>query len=206
VRLPRAGPHASCNKRPPTPSMDGVSAEKQRKKLGEFLSTEWERLVSYVRSWLTDEADRDAEDIVQDVLAGIFERADVTAPIADLSAYVYRALHNKVVDSYRSRRRTLSLDAEDEEEGSLYDVVADLRFEASAEQESKELQEALFRAIENLPEEQQAVVMATELEGRKFRELSSEWKVPIGTLLARKHRAVKSLRAALAHHEQGGSI
>ena len=160
-----------------------------------------------MRSWLADEADSDAEDIVQDVLAGIFERADVTAPIADLSAYVYRALHNKIVDAYRRRRRDVSLDAEDDEEGSLYDVLADLRFEGSAKQERKEIEDALFTAIDELPEEQRAVVMATELEGRKFRELSAEWNVPIGTLLARKHRAVKSLRAALARYErQGGRI
>jgi DNA-directed RNA polymerase specialized sigma24 family protein len=43
------------------------------------------------------------------------------------------------------------------------------------------------------------VLLATELEGASFRELAARWGVPIGTLLARKHRAVKSLRAALAH-------
>jgi RNA polymerase sigma factor (sigma-70 family) len=187
-----------------------VSAEKQRKRFSEFLSKEWGRLVSYVRSWIADEADRDAEDIVQDVLAGIFERADVTAPIADLSGYVYGALHNRIVDAYRVKRRTVSMDAAtaDAEGGSLYDVVADLRYEASAEGEKKELRDGLFTAIENLPADQRAVVVATELEGRKFRELAEEWGTPIGTLLARKHRAIKSLRAALTKsmHMQGGSI
>ncbi len=183
-----------------------MSAEKQRRKFAEFFTTEWGRLVSYVRSWLADEADREAEDVVQDVLTGIFERADVTAPIVDLSGYVYRALHNRIVDAYRTKRKTVSLDAEESEDGgSLQDVLADLRYEAAAELEGREIQDALFAAIDALPVDQRAVVVATELEGRKFRELSEEWGIPMGTLLARKHRAVKSLRAALAALKgQGG--
>lgn len=182
-----------------------MSAEKQRRRFAEFFTAEWGRLVSYVRSWLADEADREAEDVVQDVLTGIFERADVTAPILDLSGYVYRALHNRIVDAYRSKRKTVSLDAEDEDGESLQDVLADLRFEAAAELESREIQDALFAAIDTLPVDQRAVVVATELEGRKFRELSAEWGIPMGTLLARKHRAVKSLRAALTTlKSQGG--
>jgi len=43
------------------------------------------------------------------------------------------------------------------------------------------------------------VFLATELEGSSFRELAERWGVPIGTLLARKHRAVQALRSALAH-------
>ncbi len=185
-----------------------MSAEKQRKRFSEFLSREWGRLVAYVRAWISDEADRDAEDIVQDVIAGIFERADVTDPIADVSAYVYRALRNRIVDGYRASRRTVSLDARgaDDEGESLLDVIEDLRFEASAEEEKAEIREMLFAAIEGLPSDQRAVVVATELEGRKFRELSEQWGTPIGTLLARKHRAMHSLRSTLLEEleTQGG--
>jgi DNA-directed RNA polymerase specialized sigma24 family protein len=40
-------------------------------------------------------------------------------------------------------------------------------------------------------------VLATELEGRSFKDLAEEWQTPIGTLLARKHRAVQALRESL---------
>jgi RNA polymerase sigma factor (sigma-70 family) len=56
----------------------------------------------------------------------------------------------------------------------------------------------MFEAIEDLPEAQREVLVATELEGRSFRELAEEWEVPIGTLLARKHRAIRALRETLA--------
>ncbi len=176
----------------------------------DFVGREWERLVAFVRSWLADTADRDAEDIVQDVLTGMYERADVTSPIADLSAYVYRALRNRIVDAYRARRRTVSLDAAPPggtPNGgpplgkSLHDVLGDMRYEASTESKKAELRTRLFSAIDALPPEKRAIVVATELEGRTYRELAEEWDEPIGTLLARKHRAVRSLRKALV---QGG--
>jgi RNA polymerase sigma factor (sigma-70 family) len=171
--------------------------------LTDFAGREWNRLVAFVRSWLADSADRDAEDIVQDVLVGMYERADVTAPIADLSAYVYRALRNRVVDAYRVRRRTVSLDAEDGPPlgRSLHDVLEDRRFEAAAETEKAELRRRLFAALDGLPPEKRAVVVATELEGRSYAELAEEWDEPIGTLLARKHRAMRSLRKELAKEE-----
>jgi RNA polymerase sigma factor (sigma-70 family) len=176
-----------------------VSAEKQRNRFSEYISREWGRLVSSVRSWVADAADRDAEDIVQDVLTDIFEKADVTAPIANLSAYVYRALRNRVVDVYRARRETVSME-------SLLDALEDRRFEAAEEKEKEELRSELFAAIDGLSPDLRAVVVATELEGRKFRELSEEWGIPIGTLLARKHRAVLSLRSTLGNglEKQGG--
>ena len=64
-----------------------VSAETQKARIAGFIATEWHRLVGSVRGWIADTADRDAEDVVQDVLERMFEKADVSEPIADLSAY-----------------------------------------------------------------------------------------------------------------------
>jgi RNA polymerase sigma factor (sigma-70 family) len=187
--------------------IESVSAEKQRKRFSEFVAAEWHRLVSYVRSLLDDSEDRDAEDIVQDVLVGIFENADVTAPILDLGGYVYRALHNRIVDAYRRKKRTVPLEDDPRSDGEgLLDVLKDLRFEAATEAEKTELRNEIFSAIEALPEDQSGVLVATEMEGRKFRELSEEWGVPIGTLLARKHRAVVRLRETLSHHRNQGGL
>jgi len=157
-------------------------------------------MAAAVRSWLADTSERDAEDVVQDVAVSLFESADLTAPIRDLSAYVYRALRNRVVDLYRSRRRAALRDPLPEE-------LADGRAEVPAVVAGQDLRRSLFEAIDRLPEAQRAVFLATELEGSSFRELAERWGVPIGTLLARKHRAVKALRSALGHlkEEVGGT-
>jgi RNA polymerase sigma factor (sigma-70 family) len=165
-----------------------VSAETQKKRIAGFIATEWSRLVGYVRTWIADTAERDAEDVVQDVLERLFEQSDLAAPITDISAYFYRSLRNRVIDLYRKKKgATVELSAE----------VADMRFEASEDFERTEDQEEMFEAIDALPEPQREVLVATELEGRTFRELAEEWDVPIGTLLARKHRAMLAVRETL---------
>jgi len=166
-----------------------VSAETQKKRIATFIAAEWSRLVSYVRGWIEDTAERDAEDVVQDVVERLFEKEeDLAAPIVDLSAYLYRSLRNKVIDLYRKPRRTAELPED----------LSDVRFEASEEMDREEAREALFDAIEELPPAQREVLVATELEGRSFKELAEQWKTPIGTLLARKHRAMQALRETLS--------
>ena len=163
-------------------------AETQKKRIASLIATEWTRLVSYVRAWISDAADRDAEDVVQDVIERLFEKADVTEPVADLSAYLYRSLRNKVIDLYRKPRRGAELPED----------LSDIRFEASAEMDREEERETLFEAIDELPPAQREVLVATELEGRSFKELAEEWETPIGTLLARKHRAIRALKETLS--------
>jgi RNA polymerase sigma factor (sigma-70 family) len=165
-----------------------VSAETQKKRIASLIATEWTRLVGYVRAWISDTADRDAEDVVQDVIERLFERADVTEPVADLSAYLYRSLRNKVIDLYRKPKRAAELPED----------LSDIRFEASAEMDRDEARETLFEAIDELPPAQREVLVATELEGRSFKELAEEWETPIGTLLARKHRAIRALKETLS--------
>jgi DNA-directed RNA polymerase specialized sigma24 family protein len=51
--------------------------------------------------------------------------------------------------------------------------------------------------LDSLNKEQRAVIIATEFDDRPFRELSKEWEIPIGTLVARKSRALKKIREKL---------
>ena len=44
------------------------------------------------------------------------------------------------------------------------------------------------------------IIEANEFEGLTFDELSRRWEIPLGTLLARKSRAIKRLSAAMSEH------
>jgi DNA-directed RNA polymerase specialized sigma24 family protein len=59
------------------------------------------------------------------------------------------------------------------------------------------LLEELYAALAELPEDQRAVFIAHELDGRSFKELAAESGVGVNTLLARKRYAVLHLRARL---------
>ena len=181
-----------------------MSDQHQQKRIADFFSRERQRLIGYVRRWLDDAAERDGEDIIQDVALNIFNRADVTVPIEDLSAYVYRAVRNRIIDYLRKRKiAAVSLDDDniDGPKSSLLHVISDLRSDVREELERKQLQDKIYAAINSLNEEQKAIVIETEFEGRTFRELAIEWDTAIGTLLARKSRALKKIRKALEKGE-----
>jgi len=166
--------------------------------LSDFFRSNYQRLVGYVSRRLRDSASRSSEDIVQDVMLSILDKPDILAPIADLSAYVFNALRNRVIDHYRrSRDETVSLDSGDDEEMCLFDMIPDRRYQPEDSYHRESLRRTVFRVIEELPEAQMRIIVETEFNQRSFRELSEEWGIPLGTLLARKHRGLRSVRKRL---------
>jgi len=113
-----------------------------------------------------------------------------------VSAYVYQALRNRVIDAFRNRKKNVQLDKDDDENEalSLAETLHDARFDTGTEIDNKELKELLAAAMERLSDNERAVVIATELEGFTFKELSEMWEVPLGTLLAQKSRALAKLK------------
>jgi RNA polymerase sigma factor (sigma-70 family) len=81
---------------------------------------------------------------------------------------------------------------------TLKDTLSDLRYDAQNQLERREIRAQIHGALDELSFEQRRVFIATELEGRSYRELSDLWGIPVGTLLSQKHRAVQKIRIALA--------
>ena len=158
-----------------------------------FLESERQRFVHYARSLVRDRTEMDAEDIVHDVLIKVLERADVTTP-ENLAAYVFRSVKNRVIDNIRTRRPTVSLDAELGRRERLVDLLQDQRPDALEVLQTEEGKRALFIALDTLSEMERDVVITHEFEGTSFREMSDMWNVPQNTLLSHKSRAMKKLK------------
>lgn len=176
-----------------------MNSEDQYPAVAEFFQEEHGRLVGYVRRWLDEVADEEAEDIVQDVALNIFDRGDITAPIRNLSSYIYRALKNRIIDYLRRKKSSLSLDEprSDKQAPSLADLLSDNSIAPQSDLERKDRHDLLYQAIDALKPEDRAIILATDFEGWAFRDLAEEWDVPLGTLLARKARALKKIRKYL---------
>lgn len=176
-----------------------MAPESRKSTIAAFFRDEYARMVAFVRSRIEDAADRDGEDIVQDVMERVFSLADFTVPLDDLASYVYSALKNRVIDAMRRRKRQVSLDMPvGEDDATLADFLADARYDAARESDKREMREKLFAAIDSLGSDQRAIILLTEFEGRTFAEVSAETGVPLGTLLARKSRAMKRIRERLS--------
>jgi len=167
--------------------------------IADYLKSEYRRMVRYVRARLQDASDRDSEDIVGDVIAGIFERADVSAPIEHLGAYVYRSLRNRIIDILR-RRNDGARTFDDEDFFADRDSPADDGAGPQRLMEKKEVAAALYKEIMGLPEDLRSVFMMSEIDGKTFREISEFTGIPAGTLMARKARAVDRLAKKLSYY------
>ena len=175
-------------------------AEQEREQdFAGFFSRQYKKLVRSFRARYADLSEMEVEDIVSDLMTDLFNRVDITEQVENLGAYICRAIQNKAIDYLRRRKKTVSLDdtASDDDEGESRKVVPEPSYDMQAEVDASEIRERLIKALDTLEPNQRAVWIATELDGYTFRELAEEWDLPIGTLLARKHRAVAALQKEL---------
>lgn len=177
---------------------------KNRKAITDFYKKERPKLLGYIRKLLRDSTDRDAEDLVQDVMLTLYDRDEDenAVTIGNLASYVYGAVKNRIIDSYRKKKNkpVYFEDVVDTVTGfTLSDILSDTKYDTHSEVEKKDIIQKIYKAVDKLNPEQKSVWIATEIEGYTFEELSLLWQTPLGTLLARKHRAVLRLRKLLAH-------
>ncbi len=179
----------------------------QNRRISEAIARERERLRNFIRRRVADP--RDAEDLLQDVLSEFVETERLLRPIEEAGAWLFRVARNRITDLFRRRSRApVTRPIEDPAaDGERWedllpspDSGPDARFARGI------LLDEIAEALEELPEEQRAVFIAHEIEGRGFRELAEELGVGVNTLLARKHYAVRHLRQRLAAIHQEFSL
>ncbi|MBN3036673.1 MAG: RNA polymerase sigma factor [Bacteroidales bacterium] len=171
----------------------------ERSRISAFITREHDRLLGYVRKHWDDDGTAGAEDILQDVALNLFIKVDFSSPIENLLAYTYRALRNRIID-LRRKKSHQSIEAYDDPEGEnlLLRKMASDEIDQESVAEREHLIRLMMKKLEDLPEDQREVLVATELEGCTFEELSRKWGIPLGTLLSRKHRAMGKLHRMLA--------
>jgi RNA polymerase sigma factor (sigma-70 family) len=174
-------------------------ALEQDRRIAEVVRRERARLLSFVRRRVGDP--RDVEDLVQDVFYELVEANRMLMPIEDVTAWLFRVARNRITDFFRRKRPASLADAgvseEDGERLGLEDVLPSPDAGPDAVYARQVLLEELQLAIDELPDEQRAVFVAHELEGRSFKDMAAETGVSVNTLLSRKRYAVLHLRERL---------
>jgi RNA polymerase sigma factor (sigma-70 family) len=168
---------------------DVLSGALSNDRITEIFRREQGRLRSFVRKRVADEGD--AEDILQDVFSAMVEANWLTRPVEQAGAWLFRVARNRIIDFFR-KKRPVQFEAEG---------IEDLLPSADAGPEEAYVRsllwEELEQALAELPEEQRAVFIAHEIEGRSFKDLAAETGVSVNTLLSRKRYAVLHLRDRL---------
>ncbi len=179
-----------------TLTLNALMAE-QDKRIADTVSRERGRLGNFIRRRVADASE--AEDILQDVFYEFVVAYRLPEPIEQVGAWLFRVARHRIIDRFRKKKEESLPELSDEgNEGSWLDEALpspDAGPEAAYARGV--LLEELYAALAELPEEQRAVFIAHEVEGRSFKELAAESSVGVSTLLARKRYAVLHLRARL---------
>jgi RNA polymerase sigma factor (sigma-70 family) len=171
----------------------------QDRRITEVVEREQSRLRSFIRRRVPDP--RDVEDILQDVFSELVEANRLLMPIGHVTGWLFRVARNRITDLFRKKAPERFGDASVADEDAGLPQFEDLLPSPDAGPEAlyarNVLIDELATAVDELPEEQRAVFVAHELEGRSFKEIAAETGVNLNTLLSRKRYAVLRLRERL---------
>lgn len=131
----------------------------------------------------------DAEDVLQEILLAIHTRHATWDAGKPLLPWIHAIARYKTVDAVRRHVR---------ERGARVDVPLDDFEAAPAPADDRPAFQAMYAALDRLPQRQQHVVRAVALGGASARAVAGELNTTEGAVRVMLHRTIASLRTRLA--------
>lgn len=160
-----------------------------------FFDAFFPRIHGYLRRLVADE--HLAEDLTQEVFLHLYRALPSYDPARELDPWVFTVTTNKVRDHWRSRRhhdsqREASCESEELAERMPADVEG-----PDADLLAAENDDAVRRAVDELPENLRATVLLRVYEGMSFKALAEIFDRTELAIRKRYSRALASLRERL---------
>lgn len=133
----------------------------------------------------------DAADLSQEAFLRAYRSIGSFRGDSKFSVWLYRLTTNICIDFLRSKGRkpTVSLTMENDDEETQELDVADDRFDPEENFQRAELQRAVQRGLNSLPEEFRTILILRELEGMSYAEIGEILHLEEGTVKSRLFRA-----------------
>lgn len=168
-----------------------------RKAFNTLCRDRYASLLSYARLFLDRSS---AEDVVQDVLLGVWQHRDRLDPKSDLQGYLIRSVYNRCM-SVLSHSKTVEKFASDYRRKIDSMIIDYLRPEYNPVMMkiyNRELGDRLRKAIEGLPQRCGEVFRMSYIEGMSEKEISERLGISVSTVENHIYMALQRLRATLA--------
>jgi RNA polymerase sigma-70 factor (family 1) len=142
----------------------------------------------------------DAEEVTQDVFLEVHRSLDSFEGRSTLSTWIYRIAVNKSLDFLKSKNRKKRFAFI----SSLFNDAGELKhdnpdfYHPGVALENKEKSAILFKAINNLPENQKTAFILSKLEGLSYAEISEVMQNSVSSVESLLVRAKQNLQRDLA--------
>lgn len=147
----------------------------------------------------------DAADLTQEVILKLFKNLDKFKGDSQFSTWVYRIATNTCLDAIKKSRRhvTYSLDKEIEtDDGSIAGELPDKGPTPEEVAERKDVQRAVYAAIDKLGKEHKQVIVLRDLQGLSYEEIAQILQCSVGTVKSRISRARGNLKKLLSQNRE----
>lgn len=142
-----------------------------------------------------------ADDLLQETFLRVVRTIETYVHDGRFEAWIFRIAANLARDHMRQRRRrgfVARLDEIDADDGTVRDTTADPHARSALDVLiSGEQAQRLEREFAALPEMDREILALRHHAELSFREIAELLGVPLGTALARAHRALGRLRGAV---------
>lgn len=131
----------------------------------------------------------DAEDIVQQAFADVWDKSINQSTITNLKSYLFQAVRN----------RSLTLLSQQVDMQPASEYLADMEDTSEEEQMyGAERDARLWTAIDGLPPERKKIFLLSKRDGLKYQEIAEELNISVKTVENQISKALKSLRETAA--------
>jgi RNA polymerase sigma-70 factor (ECF subfamily) len=163
-----------------------------------IMVTSWQDMVYNTALGLV-QSQMDAEDVAQEVFVKAWESMGGFKGESKLSTWLYRITVTKSLDFLRSRKRKKRFAYVQSLFGMNDEMVVDPPdfFHPGVAAEKKQLSNALFKAVAQLPEQQRAAFVLSRLEGLSHKEVSEVLETSVPAVESLLQRAKLNLRKKL---------
>ena len=147
------------------------------------------KVINLVGRFVSDHAE--CQDIAQDAFIKAYRAINSFRGDSQFYTWLYRIAANTAKNYLASRARkspTYSVDVADAEH---FEGESGLKEYTTPENLllTKEIEETIFRAIENLPDDLKSAISLREIDGLSYEEIANVMDCPIGTVRSRIFRA-----------------
>jgi RNA polymerase sigma-70 factor (ECF subfamily) len=138
---------------------------------------------------------QEAEDAVQDVMAGIWARREEWGQWKSLEAYCMTATRNSCIDRIRKQR------ARREQEKEVRHSAGILQ-DPYKEMMNKEMSERIRQCMAALPENQQLVIQLREIEGFSYNEIAEVLNITLDQVKVNLYRGRNAVKSTIIKEEE----
>lgn len=156
----------------------------------------YSRLYFYALSLLSDESD--ADDVVEEVFAGLWRRMDEIDLEDNIEGFLYRAVYTRSINVLKRRNVDAGrLSAIEDINNMRMEYYSGINDDPLHRMENAELRRKIEDTINMLPEKCRQVFRMSYLNGMHNSDIAEELQLSVRTVEAHMYRALRFLRERL---------